>query len=495
MHSTGQGHSLTAAHRALRDAILFSSAYLIANYVRFAELWRIERFIPPIVIGALTFVSTTYILGLYSVESQRRSGFRVHLILLLFSFLLGLIAVTLCGYISFDQRVGRGFMALGCLLSLPLLITHHLFIYHKHKIAPRRIAFLAESEDELFEYERLRKTSLQGVQAVGRLSINPCSERAADYLGRLKHAARILKAHRIDCIVFSESRLEESEALRQVRQLRYQGFTCTPLINICEKHLHYVPLHLVSLNWLVYTEGGSRSLYFSKMKRLFDILTSSILLVILSPAMLLGMAIVRFFSPEGSLFFTQVRVGRFGKPFKIWKLRSMRTDAELSGPVWSSQSKDPRVFPGGAFMRKYRIDEIPQLLNILRGEMSFVGPRPERPEFVDQLKKVLPYYEERHMIHPGLTGWAQVCYPYGSSVEDARCKLEYDLYYLKHAGVIFDLLILLDTVRVVLEGGKKAPTQERYTIGNKSDATNKTNTGVNNGFVANSDLKPSVHAA
>jgi lipopolysaccharide/colanic/teichoic acid biosynthesis glycosyltransferase len=198
------------------------------------------------------------------------------------------------------------------------------------------------------------------------------------------------------------------------------------------------------------------------MKRLFDIISSIILIIVLFPFFIMGIAIVRFFSPEGSVFFTQERVGRFGKTFKIWKIRSMRTDAEASGPKWSSAAKDPRVFPGGALLRKYRIDEIPQLINILRGEMSFVGPRPERPEFVSQLSGEIPYYEERHMIHPGLTGWAQVSYPYGASVEDAKCKLEYDLYYLKHAGIVFDLMILLDTIRVVLGGGMKSPTQQRY---------------------------------
>jgi lipopolysaccharide/colanic/teichoic acid biosynthesis glycosyltransferase len=181
---------------------------------------------------------------------------------------------------------------------------------------------------------------------------------------------------------------------------------------------------------------------------------------------------VRFFSPEGPVFFRQERVGRFGRRFQIYKLRSMRTDAEKGGAVWSSVSKDPRVFPGGAFMRKYRIDEIPQLLNVLRGEMSFVGPRPERPEFISKLARALPYYQERHMIQPGLTGWAQVCYPYGSSVEDSARKLEYDLYYLKHAGVIFDFLILLDTIRVVVGGGLKQAAVRPTVTPALSDAVN-----------------------
>jgi lipopolysaccharide/colanic/teichoic acid biosynthesis glycosyltransferase len=220
-------------------------------------------------------------------------------------------------------------------------------------------------------------------------------------------------------------------------------------------------MRLINLDWLIQTENTSRDLYFSKLKRLFDIVSSLVLLIALSPALLLGMLVVKVFSPDGTVFFKQQRVGRFGKKFWIYKLRSMRDDAEHAGPVWSIVGKDPRVFPGGALLRKYRIDEIPQLINVLKGEMSFVGPRPERPEFVSMLAKEIPFYNERHMIHPGLTGWAQVCYPYGSSVEDASRKLEYDLYYLKHAGVIFDFLILLDTIRVVLGGGiKQAPVKE-----------------------------------
>ncbi|MDI1310833.1 sugar transferase [Prosthecobacter sp.] len=469
MHTSGTAHSLTIAKRAARDALLFAAAYGIANYVRFTELWRIDSFAPPIVIGALVLVCTTYILGLYSVESQRRSGFRIHLVLLTFGFLMALIAVTLCGYISFDQRVGRGFMALGCLFSYPLLLVNHWFIFHKHRIAPRRIAFLVESESEMIEYQRIRKTPLSGVHPVGRISISPDSIQEADYLGSLDDAPRIMKTYNLDCLVFSEAHIENGSIRTRLRQLRYLGITCTPLIDVCEKHLHYVPLHLVSLNWLLYSEKGSRNLYFSKMKRLFDIISSLVLMVVLAPFLLVGMAIVRIFSPEGPMFFTQERVGRFGKPFTIWKLRSMRLDAESAGPVWSAAFKDPRVFPGGALLRKYRIDEIPQLINVLRGDMSFVGPRPERPGFVKQLSETLPFYEERHMIHPGLTGWAQVCYPYGASIEDSKCKLEYDLYYLKHAGVVFDLLILLDTVRVVLGGGLKPSARQRYSGGEASE--------------------------
>ncbi len=453
---------MSIAHRALRDALVFVIAYLTANYVRFTEFWRVDQFILPTVLGALVLVSVMYVLGLYSIESYRSSSFRMHCIILVFGFFFALVGITIFGYVSVDQRIGRGYLALGCLFSLPLLIINHWFIFHKYRIAPERIAFVAESVEELAEYERMKCLSPAGLHVVGRISINQIADKTQDWLGRLRHVRRTISQYKINCVVFADDRMEDPEARTYLRQLRYLGITCSTPITICEKYLHYVPLHLVSIKWLMYSEDWYRDLYFSKLKRLFDVMTAIILLFILSPFFLIGVAIVRVFSSNGPIFFTQERVGRFGKKFQIYKLRSMHTDAEKSGPVWSSASSDSRVFLGGAFLRRYRVDEIPQLLNVLRGEMSFVGPRPERPEFVTELANALPYYDERHMIHPGLTGWAQVCYPYGSSVGDAKCKLEYDLYYLKHASVIFDLLILLDTIRVVLVGGVKQDRIQRY---------------------------------
>lgn len=462
MHSSTRGHWTKIGTRALRDVFVFIGAYLLANYLRFTTLWHLEDYLSPILAGAITLSASGYILGLYSVESLRRSSFLIHSILLTFAFIISFMVITLVGYLSFDLRIGRGFMALGCLFAYPLLLGSHWLMYHKHRIAPTRIAFVAETPEEMEEYRLLRTMCPPGVQVVGRISIDEDRDDETGFLGRLRNIRKLIRKHKLERIVFLEKRIEDEKARHEFRRLRYLGFSCSSLISICERHLHYVPLHLVTMNWLLQSESTSRSFYFSKLKRFFDITNSLILLVVLAPFLLIGMGIVRIFSPEGPIFFKQERVGRFGKRFQIYKLRSMRTDAEKGGAVWSSVSADPRVFPGGAFLRRYRIDEIPQLLNVLRGEMSFVGPRPERPEFVTRLSHVLPYYQERHMLQPGLTGWAQVCYPYGASINDSKCKLEYDLYYLKHAGVLFDSLILLDTVRVVLGGGLKTNTRKRY---------------------------------
>jgi lipopolysaccharide/colanic/teichoic acid biosynthesis glycosyltransferase len=186
----------------------------------------------------------------------------------------------------------------------------------------------------------------------------------------------------------------------------------------------------------------------SALHRCADIVLSLALLVATLPLMLLTALLIRLDS-RGPVLYRQERVGLRGRVFTLLKFRSMRLDAEARGPVWAAQ-RDPRVTRIGAFIRMTRIDELPQLLNVLRGEMSFIGPRPERPHFVAQLERELPFYRDRALVKPGLTGWAQVNYPYGASVEDARAKLSYDLYYVKHRSVLLDLLILVATVRVVL---------------------------------------------
>jgi exopolysaccharide biosynthesis polyprenyl glycosylphosphotransferase len=462
MLPAGTSHWISIARRASRDAIVFILSFLIANYIRFHSFWRLDNYLLPIGIGSFILVITNYILGLYSVESRGRSRFFVHWLFFTFAFLGSFLAVVLVGYVDFGTRVGRGFMFLGLSTAYPALLMHHWAMFNKHRISPERIAIVAETPSELEEYQCLKDLNPRGVEIVGRLTVKE-TERGSEVLGRLKHASHVIGRHRIDRIVFADWRLGDPYSRPLLRQLRYSGITCSPLISLCEEYLQYVPMHLVTNEWLMHSESAPRDFYFRKLKRTFDIMTSLFLLLILSPALIAGIAIVKFFSPDGSLFFTQERIGRFGKKFKIFKLRSMRTDAEVNGPQWSSGTGDPRVFPGGKWLRQYRIDEIPQLFNILRGDMSFVGPRPEQPAFVDALTEELPFYQERHMIHPGLTGWAQVSYPYGSTTDDARCKLEYDLYYLKHAGVVFDLLIMLDTIRVVLIGGMKKEAQKpRY---------------------------------
>jgi sugar transferase (PEP-CTERM system associated) len=201
---------------------------------------------------------------------------------------------------------------------------------------------------------------------------------------------------------------------------------------------------------LVFAETSRGMRLYRRLRRLFDIISSLIGMGFSSPLMILTAIAIRVESP-GPVIYTQERVGLHGRKFRIFKFRSMRSDAEAQGPVWAGEN-DHRVTRVGRIIRKLRIDETPQFFNILRGEMSLIGPRPERPEFVEKLEERIPYYSERHLVKPGLTGWAQVCYPYGASFEDAWEKHQYDLYYIKNQSPLLDAIILLETARVVLFG-------------------------------------------
>ena len=217
-----------------------------------------------------------------------------------------------------------------------------------------------------------------------------------------------------------------------------------------ERETGTVDLDGVVPSWLIYSQGSTEAQIRLLIKRVIDLFASLVLVTLTAPVVLVAALLVRVTSP-GPVLFRQERVGQHGRTFMLYKFRSMRVDAEAGGPKWASEN-DPRVTAVGRVIRKLRIDELPQIFNVLKGDMSFVGPRPERPMFVDDLAQQLPYYAERHTVRPGITGWAQVNYPYGASVEDAFQKAQYDLYYIKNFSVFLDILILIKTIRVILFG-------------------------------------------
>jgi sugar transferase (PEP-CTERM system associated) len=236
--------------------------------------------------------------------------------------------------------------------------------------------------------------------------------------------------------------------LERLLECKTAGYPVVQYLTFVEKEIRRVDLKRMELGWLLYSDGFQFSAIDRFLKRAFDLLVSLLVLVVTSPVLLSGMLAICWEGP-GPVLYRQERVTQGGRKFRILKLRTMRVNAEANGAVWAA-TKDDRVTRVGAFLRRARIDELPQLVNVLRGEMSFVGPRPERPVFVAELARQIPLYNERHLVKAGLTGWAQINYPYGASVDDARSKLSYDLYYVKNFSVLFDLVILLQTLRVVL---------------------------------------------
>jgi sugar transferase (PEP-CTERM system associated) len=234
-------------------------------------------------------------------------------------------------------------------------------------------------------------------------------------------------------------------------ECRLRGIEITDLASFFERERCQLHLESLNMSWMIFGAGFRQGFVRETVKRFFDVMTSAVLVLVTLPIMILT-ALCIYLEDRGPVFYRQERVGQGGRVFTIFKVRSMRDDAERDGqPRWAGAG-DNRTTTVGRIIRKLRIDELPQILNVLRGDMSFVGPRPERPFFVEQLASKIPYYGARHSIKPGITGWAQVRYPYGASLDDAVEKLQYDLYYVKNHTLFLDIMVLIETVQVVLWG-------------------------------------------
>jgi sugar transferase (PEP-CTERM system associated) len=277
---------------------------------------------------------------------------------------------------------------------------------------------------------------------------------AADPVNRIVPATanllEIAKRARPDQIVVAPDE-RRGMALESLINCRTAGFPVSQYSSFLEKEVRRIDIKRLDLAWLLYSEGFYVGPLHRALKRILDIAVSLVILIFFLPVLLLAMLAV-WLGDRHSVFYRQDRVTLGGRTFRIVKLRSMRIDAEASGAVWAA-AKDSRITPVGEFLRRSRVDELPQLFNVLWGDMSLVGPRPERPEFIEGLARELPLYHERHAVKAGLTGWAQINYPYGASLDDARSKLSYDLYYVKNFSIFLDLLIIMQTLRVVLWPG------------------------------------------
>lgn len=272
-----------------------------------------------------------------------------------------------------------------------------------------------------------------------------------DFTGAKEEFPKFVQENNISLIILCREKLASSE-IREILAMKLKGVEVKSYFDYMIENEGKIEVEFITEEWLLQAYGFKilRSQIQNNIKRVFDIIMAIIIGVMTLPVMAVAAIIVRLESP-GPIIYSQDRVGENGKEFKVHKFRSMRNDAEKDGAKWA-QVNDPRVTKFGNFMRKTRIDELPQLINVLKGEMSFIGPRPERMVFIKELEKEIPYYNLRHMVKPGLTGWAQVMYPYGASVEDARRKLEYDLYYIKHHSLYLDMMIMFMTFKTVVFG-------------------------------------------
>ena len=305
---------------------------------------------------------------------------------------------------------------------------------------------------ELFE----RRSEL-GVELIGFVDSDPARVGTPlinpGVIGTVKDIPTIVRGRRVDRVIVSLADARGKLNMDELLAMKLNdGVRFDHLASVYEQYTGKIAVENLRPSWMIFSDGFRKSRRLEALKRLSDIVTALIGLVLASPLMLMVWLALRFGS-TGPAIYSQTRVGKDGVTFTIHKFRSMRVDAEaVSGAVWA-QENDPRVTRLGRFLRRTRLDELPQLWNVLRGDMSFVGPRPERPEFIAELTRQIPFYGQRHVVRPGLTGWAQVRHRYGASVDDAQEKLQYDLFYIKNMSFAFDLYVMLETVKTVLVRG------------------------------------------
>lgn len=403
---------------------------------------------------ALTMIVCTAGTGLY----QRRSGWSGSALLgrLVLSFMIGSLVMSLGFYAFPELFVGRGVFGFALLFSFVgvIALRYAFYAFVDNDQLKRRVLVLGAGDNannivefgQRVPYDNL---SFAGFIKMGEEACKIDPERVIELDAPLNEFAT---REDIDEIVVAPDDRRRGFPVDEILDCKMNGFDVVDILSFFEREAGIVKIDCLHPSWLVFSDGFRMSSSVI-LKRLFDVGASLFLLMVTWPVMVVtATAILIESRGKGSIFYRQVRVGANWKLFKVVKFRSMRPDAEKDGKARMAKANDDRVTKVGKFIRKTRIDELPQLWNVLKGEMSFVGPRPERPEFVEKFAESIPYYSERHRVKPGITGWAQVRYPYAEDEADTVEKLQYDLYYVKNYSLFLDFLIMLHTVEVVLWG-------------------------------------------
>lgn len=374
---------------------------------------------------------------------------------------LGTAAIIL-GIIYFifkEMVIGKNIFFVTIVIAMLLIITWRFCytIILKHGVFDQKIIILGSAElakkiiMEIYEKQDCGYKIAAIVLKNNSTDFSSFTDLSVIYRKRFKGLLNMAREMSIKKIVLTLKEKRGTFPTRELLNCRVEGIDILEGNSFYETLAGKLTVEQINPGWLIFSEGFHKSHIERFFKRIIDLSLSTLMLLVLSPIFLITSILIRIDS-KGPVFFTQDRVGERKRQYKIYKFRSMVEGAEKkSGPVWASNNDD-RITRVGRFIRKWRIDELPQLWNVLRGEMSFTGPRPERDHFVKELEEIIPYYSERFTVKPGITGWAQVCYGYGASVEDAIEKLNYDLFYIKNMSIFMDMIIILRTVKIVLFG-------------------------------------------
>ena len=434
----------------LCEALLVAGVFLLATTYQIGPDTYIALIYENGILKILGITTLTLLLSYYFdlYEPQRISGgweiyFRLLLVLSMLCFMMGIII-----YFFPDIYIGPHVLTIGIsALAVVLVIWRQsyewflgLSVFREH------IYVLGNGDRAKSVVDLIRSRTDAGMEIVESPCKNKFSTNHEQYAADLR--ALLQASPSVERVIVAMEDRRGAMPVRELLDLRLSGVVIEDANFLTERLLGKLALDGLNPSTLIFTHGFNVKAPQQILRRLVSISISFIGLVLCLPIIPILMIAVRLSSP-GPIFFSQTRVGLRGKPFQVYKFRTMRQDAEKNGAQWAKKN-DSRVTGIGRFMRKTRLDEIPQLWNVLKGDMGFVGPRPERPEFVQWLNDEIPFYELRHIIRPGLTGWAQVRYSYGATLEETKQKLEYDLYYVKHMSVGLDLLIIFETVKTIL---------------------------------------------
>jgi sugar transferase (PEP-CTERM system associated) len=441
---------------AIVEAMILVSSIYVGRSLR-VRAWdmpqpELQDVITRALVFTLVMIGIMTAMGLY--ERHFWNGRADMILRVAVSFFLGLFVMTLIYYMFPDLYLGRGEFGLAFALAFTGVVLVRFGFLHvsNHDMLKRRVLVLGAGA-KATQIDRLPGKVTRGIKIVGYVPLP--GERDAVDPARILPITTTLpdltEEQRIDELLLTTADKITGFPVEDILECKISGVQVTDLLTFFERETGKIQLDALQPSSMIFSDGFYQAVLKTTIKRLFDIRAASLLLLFTWPVMVLtALAIWMESGGRGPIFYLQERVGKHECLFRLIKFRSMRVDAEQDGVARWAQANDSRITRVGAVIRRTRIDELPQLFNVLLGQMSFVGPRPERPQFVRELNRTIPFYSMRHRVNPGITGWAQICYPYGASEEDAREKLQYDLYYIKNYSLFLDFVVLLQTAHVIL---------------------------------------------
>ena len=444
------------------DIIIVPLSHLAGYWIRIGSVSELSEKFPLwfLFLILLCYMGIFYFFDLYKLKKNYvtlNSSFNIF-----FSVLVAAVLISFLNYVIFLFPIGRGILIIANLIVLFSVFVWRCFCYQlfKYLIKPIRLIIVGAGKAGQ-EIARIIESIGDDFEVVGfveddkkKLKKSP-SGKNIKILGTPDQLLTVFEKYRIDQIVLAPEERRNPQLTKNILNARLKGIEVTDMTDMYQTLKKRIPIDHVQENWFLKEKGFERSnnIFVKKAKRLIDISVSSIILLLSLPLWPI-IALLIILNSRGPVFYIQQRVGGNESHFFLYKFRSMIDKAEKDEAVWADEN-DKRITLAGKFLRKLHLDELPQFWNVIRGEMSLVGPRPERPEFAEELKKKIPYYSLRHFMKPGITGWAQVNYPYASSLKDSQEKLEYDLYYISHMNLLFDIRILLKTLPIILLGKHK----------------------------------------